>query len=191
VQLVHAAMAFLVGQTPLCFLIRIQLKMADDSTNDRYIADYVYALPTIAFFLSVLGIFIIGHFISSQVLGYRRVKGPRAWQKLIAVVRYLSYRGFHIQVLRWNSATVGLLLLAATGAVYFFCMFLAVSHGTGKTCANSITRRHRTNTATVLLAERRLRWFATTGYSIGVDGACLYAICFVSYSCSPRCFSYL
>ncbi|KAH7070692.1 putative ferric-chelate reductase [Paraphoma chrysanthemicola] len=89
-----------------------------------YIADYVYALPTVAFFLSVLGIFIIGHLVSSQILDYRRFKGSQIWQRCIAVVRYLSYRGFHVKALRWNSAPVGLLLSAAAGTVFFFCMDL-------------------------------------------------------------------
>ncbi|KAJ5986303.1 hypothetical protein N7451_010668 [Penicillium sp. IBT 35674x] len=89
-----------------------------------YIADYVYALPTIAFFMCSLGIFIIGNFVSSQVLGYRKFRGPRLWQRLIAVIRYLSYRGFHVRALRWNSAPLGVLLLGAAGTVYFFCMDL-------------------------------------------------------------------
>ncbi|OJI84633.1 hypothetical protein ASPTUDRAFT_40641 [Aspergillus tubingensis CBS 134.48] len=89
-----------------------------------YIADYVYALPTIAFFMCSIGIFIIGYFLSSM-LGYRRkFRSPQIWQRLIAVIRYLSYRGFHIQALGWNSAPLGVLLLGATGAVYFFCMVL-------------------------------------------------------------------
>ncbi|KAJ5752731.1 hypothetical protein N7520_009648 [Penicillium odoratum] len=89
-----------------------------------YIADHVYSLPTIAFFMCLIGIFIIGHFISSQLLGYRRFHGPRAWQRLIAVIRYLSYRGFHVKALRWNSAPLGVLLLGAAGTVFFFCMDL-------------------------------------------------------------------
>lgn len=71
--------------------------------------------------MSALGIFIIGHLISSQVLGYRRFRGPPIWQKLIAAVRFLSYRGFHVKALRWNSAPLGILLLGAAGTVYFFC----------------------------------------------------------------------
>lgn len=88
---------------------------------NRYIADYVYALPTIAFFMCSLGIFITANFISSQILGYRRFRGPRLWQKLIAVIRYLSYRGFHVKALRWNSAPLGVLLLGAAGTIYFLC----------------------------------------------------------------------
>ncbi|KAF2024971.1 hypothetical protein EK21DRAFT_77608 [Setomelanomma holmii] len=89
-----------------------------------YIADYVYALPTVAFFMTTIGLFIIGHVVSSHILGYRKVRGPRIWQKLIAVVRYLSYRGFHVKALRWSSAPVGILLLGASGTVFFFCMDL-------------------------------------------------------------------
>ncbi|KAE9969230.1 hypothetical protein BLS_005449 [Venturia inaequalis] len=88
-----------------------------------YIADWVFALPTIAFFMSAIGIFIIGHFIS-RVLRYRRFRGPAVWQKLIAAIRYLSYRGFHVRVLRWNSAPVGVLLLGLAGVAFFFCMDL-------------------------------------------------------------------
>ncbi|KAF7562309.1 hypothetical protein G7046_g1822 [Stylonectria norvegica] len=63
-----------------------------------YIADHVYALPTIAFFMSALGLFIIGNFVSQQL--------------------------FHIKALRWNSAPLGILLLGAAGTIFFFCMDL-------------------------------------------------------------------
>ncbi|KAH4059550.1 hypothetical protein HBI38_021300 [Parastagonospora nodorum] len=89
-----------------------------------YIADYVFALPTIAFFMCTIGVFIIGHAVSS-LSGYRRVRGPRIWGKTIAVVRYLSYRGFYVKALRWNSAPVGVLLLGLIGTIFFFCMDLA------------------------------------------------------------------
>jgi hypothetical protein len=114
-QLLHAKMALLVRKR-LSHIIEHVL-----TPFPRYIADYVYALPTIAFFLSGLGMFIIGHLISSQMLGYRKFRGPLVWQKSIALIRYLSYRGFHIKTLRWNSAPVGVLLLGAVGAVYFCC----------------------------------------------------------------------
>ncbi|KAL6822747.1 ferric reductase like transmembrane component domain-containing protein [Trichoderma sp. SZMC 28015] len=88
-----------------------------------YIADHVFALPTIAFFMCAIGIFIIGHFISG-IFGYRRSRGPLLWQKLVAAVRYLSYRGFHVKSLKWNSAPVGILLLGFAGTIFFFCMDL-------------------------------------------------------------------
>ncbi|KAL7931599.1 putative ferric-chelate reductase [Trichoderma chlorosporum] len=88
-----------------------------------FIADHVYALSTVAFLMSILGIFVIGN-IASQLLGHRIWRGSSPWHKVTALTRYLSYRGFHVQALRWNSAPLGLLLLAAAGAVFFFCMDL-------------------------------------------------------------------
>ncbi|KAF2117467.1 ferric reductase like transmembrane component-domain-containing protein [Lophiotrema nucula] len=90
-----------------------------------YIADYVFALPTVAFFMCAIGVFIIGHVLSSHVLGYRRFRGPSIWRKSIATLRYLAYRGFHVRALGWNSASVGVLLLGLVGTVFFFCMDLA------------------------------------------------------------------
>ena len=71
--------------------------------------------------MCAIGIFIIGHVISSHILGYRKFRGPHLWQKFVAVIRYLSYRGFHVKSLRWNSAPVGVLLLGLAGTVFFFC----------------------------------------------------------------------
>ncbi|KAM0250211.1 hypothetical protein ACHAQJ_008704 [Trichoderma viride] len=88
-----------------------------------FIADHVFALSTIAFLMSVLGIFVIGNIVS-QLLGHRTWRGSSPWQKVTALTRYLSYRGFHVRALRWNSAPLGLLLLAAAGTVFFFCMDL-------------------------------------------------------------------
>ena len=88
--------------------------------HNWYIADLVYAVPTVAFFMSVVGIFAIGH-ISAQLFGYTRSRMSRIWQRPLAVLRYLSYRGFHVKSLGWNSAPLGILLLGAAGAIYFFC----------------------------------------------------------------------
>lgn len=89
-----------------------------------YIADYVFALPTIAFFMCTIGIFIIGH-VLSFLLGYHKSRGPSIWRKIIAALRWLSYRGFHVSALRWNSAPLGVLLLGFIGTMFFFCMDLA------------------------------------------------------------------
>ncbi|KID74437.1 Ferric/cupric reductase transmembrane component 7 [Metarhizium brunneum] len=88
-----------------------------------FIADYVFALSTIAFLMSVLGIFVIGNFVA-QLLGYRAWRASSPWKRAIALTRYLSYRGFHVEALQWNSAPLGLLLLAAAGTVFFLCMDL-------------------------------------------------------------------
>ncbi|KAF2641379.1 hypothetical protein P280DRAFT_517583 [Massarina eburnea CBS 473.64] len=90
-----------------------------------YIADYVFALPTVAFFMCTIAIFVLANFLSSHILAYRRFRGPPLWQKTIAIVRYLGYRGFHVKALGWNSAPAGVLLLGLAGLVFFFCMDLA------------------------------------------------------------------
>lgn len=94
--------------------------MTDEDT--RYVADWTFALPTVAFFLCTIGLFIIGH-VLTQTLSLSRRQVPSLLQRPLAAIRYLSYRGFHIKALGWNSAPVGLLLLAAVGATYFFCEF--------------------------------------------------------------------
>ncbi|PVH69992.1 hypothetical protein DL98DRAFT_149286 [Cadophora sp. DSE1049] len=92
-----------------------------------YIADLVFALPTVAFFMCSIGVFIISYFFSNLLLDRTNRQGPRVWQKLIAGTRYLSYRGFHVKSLKWNSAPVGILMLGAVGTIYFFCMDLVPS----------------------------------------------------------------
>ncbi|KAH7419673.1 ferric reductase like transmembrane component-domain-containing protein [Cadophora sp. MPI-SDFR-AT-0126] len=92
-----------------------------------YIADLVFALPTVAFFMCGIGVFIISYFFTSLFLDRSTRRGPRAWRKLIAGTRYLSYRGFHVESLKWNSAPVGVLMLGAIGTIYFFCMDLVPS----------------------------------------------------------------
>jgi hypothetical protein len=168
-QLLYAKMALLVRKRLLHIIEHVLTPFP------RYIADYVYALPTIAFFLSGLGMFIIGHLISSQMLGYRKFRGPLVWQKSIAFIRYLSYRGFHIKTLRWNSAPVGVLLLGAVGAVYFCCesrIHDVLSRGV---LTDDIVSRHGPGTTALLLVERRLRRLTTTRDQIGLDGIGLYA----------------
>lgn len=71
--------------------------------------------------MSAIGLFIIGHIISSPLLGFRKGRLPPKCQRLIAIVRYLSYRGFHVKAVHWNSAPLGVLLLGLAGTVFFFC----------------------------------------------------------------------
>ncbi|KAL6153059.1 hypothetical protein ACJQWK_11584 [Exserohilum turcicum] len=90
-----------------------------------YIADHVFALPTVAFFMCAIGIFIIANIFSSLFLRHKKAQRKSVWRKGLAVSRYLSYRGFHVGRLQWNSAPVGVLLLGAAGTIFFFCMDLA------------------------------------------------------------------
>lgn len=88
-----------------------------------YVADYVFAQPTVAFFMSGIGVFVIAHLVSSLILRRKGVGRVGLAKKVLAGSRYLAYRGFHVRRLKWNSAPVGVLLLGAAGAVFFFCEF--------------------------------------------------------------------
>ncbi|WPH01859.1 Hypothetical protein R9X50_00471300 [Acrodontium crateriforme] len=87
-----------------------------------YEADHRFALPTVALFMAAIGIFTIASFASFVMpASLRRSKMLR---KATALSRYLSYRSLRIKALDWNSAPLGVLLLGAVGAIFFFCMTL-------------------------------------------------------------------
>lgn len=73
--------------------------------------------------MAAIVLFSIGNLV--QEASPRRLLHSRPTRKLIALHRYLSYRTLRIEFLNWNSAPLGILLLAAIGIIYFFCMTLA------------------------------------------------------------------
>ena len=83
----------------------------------RYEADHHYALPKVAFFMLAIILFATAY-VASQFLP-RQVLHSKAIRQVIALKRYLSYRNFRIPGLDWNSAPVGVLMLAALGVLYF------------------------------------------------------------------------
>ncbi|CAA9960120.1 putative ferric reductase [Pyrenophora teres f. maculata] len=87
-------------------------------------SDHVFAIPTVILFTSIIGLFVIGYIISILFLRKRKIRPRSIWQRGLAGLRYLSYRGYHVRRFRWNSAPVGVLMLGAIGTVYFFCMDL-------------------------------------------------------------------
>jgi hypothetical protein len=141
----------------------------------RYIADYVFALPTVAFFMTAIGIFILGHVLSSYILGYRRFRGPSIWRKCIAVTRYLSYRGFHIRALRWNSAPVGVLLLGLAGTLFFICTF-AEEDGLLRLSELITDSSYGSHSPAILLGRHHVRRFTAISYPIRMDGTGMHAL---------------
>lgn len=67
--------------------------------------------------MSAIGVFVIGNVVN-QLSAFSR-RESRAWQMALAATRYLSYRGFRVEVFGWNSASIGLLFFGAAGAVFF------------------------------------------------------------------------
>ena len=88
----------------------------------RYEADHRYALPTIAFFVATILVFSIVH-VANYIIP-RRIQKTPFFTKTRALFRYLSYRTIRIPFLDWNSASLGLLMLAGVGTIFFFAMTL-------------------------------------------------------------------
>lgn len=86
----------------------------------RYEADRRYALPTVAFFLTVIALFAIPFLPAPFFAPTRRP----LFVKARSVARFLSYRQYRLNAIDWNSAPLGVLLLGASGALYFFGMVL-------------------------------------------------------------------
>jgi len=87
-----------------------------------YQADHVYGHATIYFMCAVIGVFTIGNIVTRLT---RRSKGKTlggnlVWQQILATIRFLAYKTFHLRGLRWYSPSVGVMLLGVAGAIYFF-----------------------------------------------------------------------
>nr|POE80834.1 hypothetical protein CFP56_56907 [Quercus suber] len=93
------------------------------SWRNWYVADWTFALPTVAFFMSTIGVFTIAYVLSQLLALSSKSTNNSILRRGIAAARYLSYRGFHIERVGWSSAPVGVLLLGVLGTVYFFCTF--------------------------------------------------------------------
>lgn len=86
----------------------------------RYEADWHYALPTVAFFLTAIALFAIPFLLSPFFAPTRRP----LFAKARSAARFLSYRQYRLKALNWNSAPLGVLLLGGVGAIFFFSMVL-------------------------------------------------------------------
>lgn len=80
-----------------------------------YEADHRFALPTVAFFLVAIILFTLFRAVSYATP--QHVKRKSLWSRLIAALRFLSYKSWRIR--GWNSHSLGVYLLAAAGAVFF------------------------------------------------------------------------
>jgi hypothetical protein len=83
-----------------------------------YEADHRYALPTVAFFLVAIALFTLGH--GAAAYTPRRLNRTTGWARITALFRFLSYRSW--RVAGWNTQSLGGLLLAGAGVVFFLGM---------------------------------------------------------------------
>ncbi|CAG8003294.1 unnamed protein product [Penicillium salamii] len=85
-----------------------------------YEADHRYALPTVAFFLVAIILFTISRLISKVTP--QGLKRKSLWSRLVAGLRFISYKSWNIW--GWNTHSLGTYMLAAAGAVFFLAMTL-------------------------------------------------------------------
>ncbi|PYH97864.1 putative ferric reductase transmembrane component [Aspergillus ellipticus CBS 707.79] len=85
-----------------------------------YQDDHRYALPTVAFFLVAIVLFIFGHWASIFVPA--RLQRTACWSRLVAFLRFLSYKNW--RMMDWSTPCLGAFLLGGAGAVYLLAMTL-------------------------------------------------------------------
>lgn len=89
---------------------------------NRYIADLVYGLGTIYLFLA--GIFVCAVGFWSVRFAPASLRARPGWQKLVAIFRFSTYRRYEIKALRYWTPTIGVMILLATGFLFFLLMTL-------------------------------------------------------------------
>lgn len=89
-----------------------------------YEADHRYALPTVAFFLVAIILFTLSRVTSA--LTPQRLKRKSIWSRLVAALRFLSYKSW--RVWGWNTHSLGVYLLGAAGAVFFLGEFASLEY---------------------------------------------------------------
>jgi hypothetical protein len=80
-----------------------------------YQADHRYSLPTVAFFLTAIVLFAIGHFLSG--IAPQRLQRSAIWSRSVSFLRFLSYKSWRIA--GWNTQSLGVFLLGGAGLVFF------------------------------------------------------------------------
>ncbi|CAI7666076.1 unnamed protein product [Penicillium pancosmium] len=85
-----------------------------------YQADHRYSLPTVAFFLTAIVLFAIGHFLSG--IAPQRLQRSAIWSRSVSFLRFLSYKSW--RVAGWNTQSLGVFLLGGAGLVFFLAMTL-------------------------------------------------------------------
>lgn len=109
----------------LAFLVRIENDRTAITTQltqvrHRNESDHRYGLPTVALFMTGIILFSIGYLVTVFIVPRSKWHQNGLLRKTLAVSRYLSYRGYRISSLRWNSAPLGILFLGAVGIIFFF-----------------------------------------------------------------------
>jgi ferric-chelate reductase len=115
-------------RTDTCKLAPAQCEYRQGYWRYWYQADHVYGYATVYFMCAIIGVFTIGNIILTiSRRSKSRASGNLTWRRGLATGRFLSYRSFYIQGLRWYSPSAGVMLLGVCGAIYFFGELLNIT----------------------------------------------------------------
>ncbi|KAK8061725.1 ferric reductase like transmembrane component-domain-containing protein [Apiospora phragmitis] len=104
----------------MCELTPEQCTWSRSRFRNWYIADLVYGLGTLYFFIGVIAACMISFWAPRLVTGSS--SKCSSWRKLLGAFRYLAYRRY--RVAGYLTPSVGVVLLLASGALFFLAMTL-------------------------------------------------------------------
>ncbi|KAK7999675.1 ferric-chelate reductase [Apiospora arundinis] len=104
----------------MCELTPEQCTWSRSRFRNWYIADLVYGLGTLYFFIGVIAACMISFWASRLVTGSSSKQS--SWRKLLGTFRYLAYRRY--RVAGYLTPSLGVVLLLASGALFFLAMTL-------------------------------------------------------------------
>lgn len=102
----------------MCMLTAEQCAYRSGHWRYWYQADHVYGLNTIYFLCAVSGVFALAHVWNRAMWSTNQAARPSR-NPIVAGLRYLSYRSFHVRAFSWYSPVLGVILLGLVGFVYF------------------------------------------------------------------------
>ncbi|KAK7962040.1 ferric-chelate reductase [Apiospora aurea] len=104
----------------MCELTPEQCTWSRSRFRNWYIADLVYGLGALYFFIGVIAACMISFWASRLVVGSSSKRS--SWRKLLGAFRYLAYRRYNVA--GYLTPSVGVVLLLASGALFFLAMTL-------------------------------------------------------------------
>ncbi|KAI8963000.1 ferric reductase like transmembrane component-domain-containing protein [Daldinia sp. FL1419] len=110
------------SRTDQCKLTPAQCEYRGGHWRYWYQADHVYALGTVYFFIAAIGVCFLGFY--AHRLAPISLREKTWWRKLIASVRFLSYRRYNVAAVRWHTPALGVGILLISGMVFFLAMTL-------------------------------------------------------------------
>lgn len=106
----------------MCMLTDAQCAFLRETYHNWYIADLIYGRGTVWLFVAFIGACALG--FGALKYAPAGLRGKPWWQKAVALVRFSTYRRYEVKALRWQTPTIGVMLLLGGGFLFFALMTL-------------------------------------------------------------------